>query len=83
MQWGGTNLPQVEALMTEMFVVNIQDFKRGKPLHPVLHQCALSLIRHNPEVKRDCGGIANKIYTALRKALREANATDTTVGLSP
>ena len=69
--------------MAEIFLVNIRDFKKGERLHAVLRQCALALITHNPEVEMACGGVRNKITTALQKAFRKAKVTDETVGLSP
>ena len=66
-----------------MFLVNIRDFKKGERVHPVLRQCALALITHNPEVEMACGGITNKLSTALRKAFLKEKVTDETVGLIP
>jgi len=65
---GGGNREQVEALLEELFVVDVPDFKRGGRLRIILETCFASMIRHLPEIVRLCGGHCLVASTLFRAA---------------
>jgi hypothetical protein len=68
---GESNSAAFKALMNRMFSVNINDFRPGGKHYIILETCALSLIRHYPQIIKDCGP-QNRITSDLLKHAHNA-----------
>ena len=78
---GGGNEESFKKLIQHMFAVNIEDFKPGHKHYIILVTCALSLIRHCPDIMSECK--KDVITSQLFKSAYNARITDVADGGNP